>query len=445
LKISYQTKKHLFPILLLALGITGPPRPRYRGAEAIFRTLIDPGTLFESFIWIIILLYAGHIFIGKVIYKNTNSLVRGPVKLYLLYSALALISAGYSVYPLYTLYSALKFIALFLIALHLADKFRADPWFLYKIVFLTSAVVLAVQVISYLIDPALVGVFTKGGYRMTGGWLGGYGSYALYSAVGIFYLYQNKKSSKILSASLFLVCLYFLYISRTRQSYFFFILISLTFILWSGRFRYSKYNFLLYGGILIAAIFILNVQYSAGLFFVRDYGSLSTLSERTTLMESLLKVAKEHLPFGEGFGIGARYWLIQLKFAERGLGGAHEAISTIFLELGIPGFVLIVLVLFSIWRQYFGLIRYALGHWKTRAASKNYYLLSLFLGANLLFSSVSVITTSALVAGKWNWIVLIVTLQVLNQIKNKEKLYAKNQQITSNINRYPLLQSGKVS
>lgn len=442
MKISYQTKKHLFPIILLAIGITGPPRPRYRSAGAIFSDIIDPGVLFEVSVWMIILLYAGHLFIEKIIYKNQNSLVRGPVKLYLIYSVLALISAGYSVYPLYTLYAALKFIALFLIALHLADKFRADPWFLYKIVFLTSAVVLAVQVISYLIEPTLVGVFTKGGYRMTGGWLGGYGSYALYSLVGIFLLYQNNKIKRIASVGLFLVCLYFLYLSRTRQSYFFFLLIFITFILWSGRFKYSKYNFLLYGGILIASIFLLNVQYTAGLFFVRDYGSLSTLSARTTLMAALLDIAKEYLPFGQGFGIGARYWLIQLKFAEMGLGGAHEAISTILLELGIPGVVMILLVLFSVWRQYIELIRYAFRHWKTRLASKNYYLLSLFLGANLLFSTVSVITTSALVAGKWNWIVLIVTLQALHQIKNKEILYARNQQYADNIGRYPLLQPG---
>lgn len=157
------------------------------------------------------------------------------------------------------------------------------------------------------------------------------------------------------------------------------------------------------------------------------------------MMKALLEVASRHLPFGEGFGVGARYWLVQLNFAEQGLGGAHETISTLVLELGIPGVFLILLLLILVWARNLNVFHFSMTNWKSNPNFMSNYMLSLFVGAVIFYQTFGIFASSALVAGKWNWIIPITTLQVLY---NQKITYTKNphEQITHNINRDTILQ-----
>ena len=138
-------------------------------------------------------------------------------------------------------------------------------------------------------------------------------------------------------------------------------------------------------------------------------------------MTSLINFAKDFLPFGEGFSAGTRYWLVTLEFYKWGFGAAHDSISKVVLELGIPGIVILIITLLVTWKQYFGLYIYASKFWKNKNYQDDRFLLTVFLGAQLIYLTLAIPANSEFASGSWSWITMLLTLQILISLKPKSK------------------------
>jgi O-antigen ligase len=416
-------KKPLFGMLLLGIALSGPPRPKVRSAEAVFAQAIDSNAIVDIAFWIIVFLYIIYIILNGIMRGSSRSLIpsqflKGPARTYFFYGVLALISAIYSVFPLYTIYFALKLIAFIILAAYIALQCENDYWVLFRVLFVTYAILYVLQVIMYFIDPGLVGVETTRFYRMTGGMLGGYGVYASIACIGLIILYLSKNprgGKRIFYILLMLVSIYFIYISRTRQTYFAFVIACIFLIFLGGKLRYSKYNLVIFSIIITAILALQGLSERIGLVFVREYESLSTFSGRLIIMEKFLSLAKEYYPFGQGYAAGTRYWLVKLEFFKWGFGAAHESVGTVALELGIPGAILLIMVLFGAWKQYLMFFQHSRRYWMTNRQSYNIYLLIIFMGAMLLTATLFILSSPEFAHGGKRWVILLITLQMLKK------------------------------
>lgn len=427
-KINNRLSK--LPLILLGIAISGPPRPRFRSAEEAFAGGIDTSSIFEITIWGILFLYVLHIVLKHSLgdYKRTvvpNLFLKGASKTYFLYALLAAISAFYSVRPVYTFYFALKFLSVFVIAAYIAQKYRNDQWILVKVVFVTFAVLLVIKIANYIYEPTMVGVYFKNGmYRLTGGWLGGYGAYAAYSVIGIFLIYLSKPLSgdkKLLLLVLFLVALYFVYLSRTRQVYIFMAVTLVPLFFLTKKFRYTKFSAVYLVVLLLLVIYSLGILDKFALIFIRDFESIETFSGRTIILSSFFKHWQEYLPFGNGFEAGSRYWLIRLGFAQRGLGSAHDSISKVSVELGLPGIILLILTLILAWKQYWSILNHAMIFWKLNSEKLKLFLLTIFVGGYMFYLSITLLTNAAFASGSVHAVIFLITLQMLDGERKKDR------------------------
>jgi len=430
------------PLFMLGLAISGPPRPRFRTAIEAYGGGMDASAIFELAVWVFIFLYALYIILNyslNEIHKTIvpNKYIKGAAKIYFLYALLAVASTAFSVLPAYTFYFAMKFFATFVLAAHIAQKHRQDPWVLFKVVFVTYAILFAIQIGNYFYDPTLVGVYRRNGeYRMTGGWLGGYGGYAAYSAFACFLIYLSgrlRDRQKLLLFLLFAVSLYFVYLSKTRQAFIFMAVTLIPLFFLTKKFKYTKFNLTYLVFLLLLVVYVLGIFDKFALAFVRDYQSIETLSGRTPIIFSSLQHWRSYMPFGDGFEAGSRYWLIRLGFAQQGLGSAHDSISKVMVELGVFGIVLLTLTLLVSWKQYWKVFNHAMLYWKHNPSKTKLFLLTIFLGGNIFYLTLTLATNSIFASGSLQVIIYLITLQILDIETRSEKKSHYARKDTQNI------------
>lgn len=442
------------PLILLGIAISGPPRPRVRTAIEAYGGALDPSAMFELSIWIIIFLYVLYIILNNSLNEFHKSLMpkqflKGAAKIYFLYALLAVASTAFSVRPTYTFYFALKFFVTFVLAAYVAQKYRQDPWMLFKVVFVTYAILFGVQIVSYLYNSESVGVYLRNGqYRMTGGWLGGYGGYAAYCAFASFLIYLSrrlKNNQKLVLLFLFALSIYFVYLSRTRQTFIFLAVVLIPLFFLTQKFRYTKFNLTYLLVVLLLAVYISGVFEKFSLLFIRDFQSIETLSGRTPIIFSSFQHWKSFMPFGDGFEAGSRYWLIRLGFAQQGLGSAHDSISRVLVELGLFGIILLLFALLLTWKQYWKVFNHAMLHWKHNPARTKLFLLTVFTGGNIFYITVTLITNAIFASGSAIAIISLITLQILETERKSEKKRYYESYSSQNLGRYPLVQPGQIS
>jgi O-antigen ligase len=445
---THLKRKSSLATILLGIAISGPPRPRFRTAEEALSVSLDWSAMFELFVWIIIFIYATHIIINNVLSSNQKTIfpsmfLKGSAKIYFIYSLICFVSFVYSALPIYTIYFALKFVSFFIIAAHIAQKHFDDPWVLFKILFKVHLLLFIATVISYTISPASVGVFMKdGSYRLIGKWIGGYGMYAAtisVSCIIVYFLKPLSTKKRLILFFYFIIALWFMYMARTRSTFMLFTLTVLPILFFNRKFKYTKINLVLATLAGLAIIFLQGYLDRFLLLFLRDFESLKTLSGRTVLLEALLKVADQFLPFGDGFQAGSRYWLIKLGFAKIGLGDAHDTFSKVLSETGIPGLIVLTITLFLAWVQILRLFDFAMKYWRFNRSYYHVFLLTLIVGGFLLHISSTLIADASFASGSPLFIIYFLTLQMLIYQKNIFwRSYDK--QLPQNLHRHPVIQ-----
>jgi O-antigen ligase len=351
--------------LLLILILLGPPLIREgRTAETVFTT--DPfaglnssyffhfGTWALAGLYVLFLLLTSRTFLRWVIVMFRTS----PLASYVLFALLALVSATYSASPAYTAYFALKIWIALLLAVRVAQeaylKGTSPIKALLKVVGLAYGIGLTMLVFLFFTKPDLVGDIESVGYRLTGGFLQDYGSFAL--VTGIFLL------SSLLFAKMSLLGRYtllfpllltylFLVLSWTRNTIFIGV-ISLGLMVFYRKTILGK---ALLGVLLFILLIIVGGIFGQQILVYLARGEtlhgLETLSARTPLFSFLMGYWSSSPLVGLGFQSGSRMAAVDyLKATGIALGAAHDALSKVLVDLGLLGAVVLGTTLVSFWR-----------------------------------------------------------------------------------------------
>lgn len=377
---------------IFCLLILGPPRPRSLTALEADGKTFDPFYLIEIFVvafgfFAIILNFLRK---RNLFYEIWSFLKFSKAAMfYIAFLALAFLSSLYSYYPRLTLFYSIKSFVFFTLAAIIAIKNKDNIFFLPRLVVISSLFMSILQVFLYFYDDSLVGVYNYiFGYRLTGGWLGGYGIY--FAIAGILFLFLTFAERKISFLNLFALLLstYFLYLSKTRQNYIFFLIVlfALTFFY---KFSIKK------TAIVIFVIVFVEFAFNAYLLkiLIRDEESFFNLSERLLLIETFYDHANLFTFFGNGYYAASKYWLDILGFAQLGIGSAHESVSAILLEVGILGFIFLSLSLIFLITSLFKTLSCKIKQIKTVLLLKIYLaivfylIISMIVNAHIIYAN----------------------------------------------------------
>jgi len=414
-------KLTFFETIIFILLILGPPRPR------TFSALEADGIKFDNYYLIEILsvLFALIlIMINLVFRKKFCSIFKRfifsskAISLYFSFLLFALLSFSYSYFPTLTIFFSIKSLSFLSLGIILALKRINDIFFIPKLAIFASAIMFAIQALLFIYEPSIVGVYNYNfGYRLTGGWLGGYGIYFAVIVLYLLYLLSIKKNKTVIFI-LLILALFFLYLSKTRQ-YYFLIIIAMGILILSSRQAFIKF-------VLIIFLILFFEHFTSNLFastLIRDQESFINLSERLVLISVFYNSANFFTLFGGGYYAASKYWLELFGFAQIGIGAAHESISAIFIELGIIGALILSLCLVFLYKSLFNTLS------KNITQKKIIVLLKIYLSV-LIFLSISLILNVNIIYANFLWIIVLIGAEIAafylknNGIENV-KLYRK--------------------
>jgi hypothetical protein len=351
-------------LLVGALAIWGPPaiRPvtadRPLSAALEGPAALDPAALFQVASWLLAGTVAA-IWVVRHLARRTlalDSLLSDrPVRWYLLFGVLAVASAVYSVDPAYTLYFAARIgvgmLVLALIAWHGGPEGATRPLKLAFAVFGLQAVAISVL---WTIDPTLVTELDGPTHRMrlTGGVLPDYGASAL--VVGLYLLtlalFGDSVRQRIAGAIGYGASWVLVVASATRSTMATALLFGMIMAMAHPRLRNKLW---LLGLMVVVALGGLVPAVGASVVGVltRHGEGLADLSGRTTAFTYLLSQWRLSPVIGHGFAAGTRAALI--PFVEEtglGIGAGHDTVSTVLVDLGVVGALILLIALVSAWR-----------------------------------------------------------------------------------------------
>jgi len=351
--------------LLLILILLGPPTLREgREAATAFESPLvglDWTYILHLGVWGFAGLYAISRFLLKpLLFANLlfHLTQRSPSRWYLFFAIICLLSAAWSIFPLYTVFFAYKIWVTIFLVLSLAQEAKVRG--LSSVEVLLQSVVLAYSLglillsLLFLISPELVTQPTPGviGFRLTGGFLADYGAYALITLafLGTRYLFRKRNiMTSILITLALLWALVAIILAQTRSTLMAFFLMCLVVILfgtrglrrvvWFTGFAISGFLALALAGEMILA-FLLRGQ---------DLEGVQTLSGRTLIFSFLIEYWKESPLLGWGFQAGSRYAAVQfLEQTGMNMGAAHDVISKVLVDLGLVGAFVLLSALISL-------------------------------------------------------------------------------------------------
>lgn len=411
-----------FGCLLLALAVTGPPRPRTATAYAILEGAFDPNYLIEIGFWVLVALFVVKRLVRSTVTGDfsylTAYLRKGePATYYFLFAILAVISTAYSVSPLYTFFFSIRAVVGFLLVLIVAADHSDNDWSLYKILFTTAFIALTVQVIMFVLDPFLVGASLSGvGYRFVGGIFADYGLFAgltlTYCTVVL--LIGSRRKNRFLVLLTASIAVIFLVMSQTRTTVF---PVLITLVLLFVFSKNPSKRVIAAGSLLLLALvfsYATAIDQVLWSYITRgDPESMVTLTGRTDVMATLLPIAVDRLPWGDGFAAASRYWHVETGWYRRGFGASHDSISKAVLELGFLGSVLLVVAFLLFVKQSFKLLRHSQRYWMESQAALNILVLLLF-GA-LIGLLISIPTSASYASADLKIFLTLVTASMLSR------------------------------
>jgi O-antigen ligase len=258
----------------------------------------------------------------------------------------------WSAFPLYTVFFAYKLWATVFLVLSLAHEAEARGLSPVRVLLGTLGfaygVGLSLLSILFVLSSELVTRPTGGtiGFRLTGGFLADYGTYALitFAFLAIKYL-SGRRRSVIVNVAILLTLLWavaILLLAQTRSTLMAFVLVCsiLLFFGLHGSRRIIWATSLAVFGLL--AVFLARNLIWDFLSRGQELEELSTLSGRTFIFAFLMNYWRQSPLIGWGYQAGSRYAAVQF-LEETGLymGAAHDVISKALVDVGLVGALLL--------------------------------------------------------------------------------------------------------
>lgn len=428
MKLSHIFKIALVERLLLFLVLLGPPALREgRSASDAFTSPLanlDTTYLLHLGVWITAGVYVFLVIIANPRYLgHFITLFRlQPSRWYMFFLFLALLSSIWSVIPLYTLFFVYKILVTILLTLILVIKstqYQQSP-IKSLIQIIGNAYLFGMTLLTFLflVDPSLVSRPSNGiiNVRLTGGFLGDYGSYALlaFSYITTQKLLSNKIAvwSRAIYFVLSLWCIILLVFAQTRSTWFAFCVV-LCFLIIFGLQGLRKRIYIMIN-VLAISITILSLREVVIQYFVRGQSpeSLLSLSARTIMFAYNMEIWKESPIIGFGYHAGSRNAAVQfIQSTGINLGAAHDIISKTLLDLGLLGGIIIIFALLSLWSTVLRIRKYCKrSDW-------------LFLSSIAIYGTIHGIVGGGISEPSAIWPVLFLTASLLGQEINKTRKY----------------------
>jgi hypothetical protein len=351
-------------LLAGALIIWGPPAIRRPTADRPLSAALDTPLALDAAGWLQVAswtfaaILAGFWLIRHLARDTLlldSLLSERPVRWYLLFGLMAVASTVYSIAPLYTFYFAIQiFVGMVVLALlvwHGGPHGVRRPLNLAFIVFGLQAIAISML---YMIDPALV-TETNGGilHRLTGGVLADYGASAL--VVGLYFLtlllFGNSRRQRIVGVVGYAYSWILIIASATRST-------MASGLLFFGIMAMAhprlRNKIALLGLIVVVALagLVPTTGRSVMGVLTRQGEGLADASGRTVAFAYLFDQWRSSPVVGYGFAAGTRAKLI--PFVEQtglGIGAGHDMVSTVLVDLGAVGALIVLIALISAWRK----------------------------------------------------------------------------------------------
>jgi O-antigen ligase len=344
---------------LLVILLLGPPiLATDRGLDV---ALAEPLSLSSAYVFHVTLwLIAGYMVLLSLIdpvrpWSPLSPLSRAPMSWYLIFSLFALTSTVYSVQPLYTAFHASKLLVAILLTVYVYKHSEHPSKHLLKLVYVGHGLGWVVLIILYVLDPTLVGSHAgASSYRLTGGFLGDYGTFAMVSGFGLLSgaLFSPRSLGRVLCWVFYGLSWVFVLMSQTRST----IGISLVLLViltgfhprWNHRLRLLFLATI--GGVVIVTSGVYEFMFS---FLLRgqDIDAVLGLSGRGDAFTFLIERWRDSPWLGFGFAAGGRHHLITfVQTTGLGFGSPHDAVSKALIDLGIVGAGILAVVLVAVWK-----------------------------------------------------------------------------------------------
>jgi O-antigen ligase len=365
-------------LLLIAalLIVWGPPALRTAGRDldVAFANpfAFDAAALLQVGAWVfadalVVVLLVSHLarrtpFLSEVLADR-------PIRWYGIYGMLGLASVTYSVSPLYTGYFAHKILVELLVLALLEWHWpsRQGSRALQVLFWVYSLQAAAIGILYFVRREWVVPFGAVAGpepVRVTGGMFADYGSSALIS--GLFFLtvalFGSRPAYRWLAAGAYVGTWALLVLSQTRSTMA--AGVAFLIIMLHAHRRARVHGALIAVGLGLAMAAIL----PAALQGITDVGTrrgegLDTLSGRTEAFAYLMEKWQDSPLLGYGFAAGTRNALIDFV-NRRGLniGAGHDALSTVLVDLGLIGLLLLVVAFIYAWVAFGRLYRATARH-----------------------------------------------------------------------------------
>lgn len=403
------------------LILSGPPRMRPRGLEDALESplsTLDPTAVLHISAWVGTAALVTYILCRqprrvrvwlRVLMRNVS------IRSYLLFGLLGIASTAYSPSRIYTLFFAGKIIV-GVLAVTMVCTFIRPPQYdrALRLLFAVMVIRAVALVLLYAIDPALVGdggVLFKD-YRLHGGpIIADYGESALLAGlwlltVGIFGSTRIKRTAAMFGYGATWVLLL---ASQTRST----ITTGLIFfMIMVGLFRSSRGRAVLFiGGLLGLG---LSVLWRLGQAVVetatRSGSGINTLSGRTDAFDYLMQMWSESPILGYGYGAGTRSALVNfVETTGLGIGAGHDVLSTVLIDLGLMGAIILGITFLAAWLQLLSL-------WPRTRGSTNERVVVAQLTCLAVWTTTGAIVSPSLEGTSPPFLVLIATSLVLQRI-----------------------------
>jgi hypothetical protein len=290
---------------------------------------------------------------------------QSPLRWYFLYGIMAVVSGLYSSAPMYTVYFAIQLLVTILVPAWQEEEHRprAKSHTVTALFYVHLLQGMAI-VILYMVAPDLVGETIEGpyqgtpGYRLTGGIFEDYGASALVSGLFFLTIFLFNPRHRVLAAIGYAVSWLFLFLSKSRTVTFIAVLFFLVMVVSHHDIKFKMRC--LFGAAVMMVVGILwsDVVLDVVTFITRDWEGIATLTGRTVAFSFLMEYWWESPVWGTGYAAGTRVALMEfVKLTGWGIGGAHDALSKVLVELGVLGLFPLVLAFILAWKELISLWR----------------------------------------------------------------------------------------
>jgi O-antigen ligase len=215
-----------------------------------------------------------------------------------------------------------------------------------------------------------------------------FGNYSVLAFIFVFINFINKKTNILLTSLVFVISLFFVAISGSRQSIVILLLALLSIYLIKPK-KYILLNILTCSIVSIGIVFLV-YAYNAGSSFIRDvFGAQDVFSamNRDSVYKSAFQLIKEKPVLGFGLG-GYHLPYTGLDFGEVRVY-AHNIILELLTETGILGTLLYLFIwLFAYEKLLYGIKVKEIWQYKTELDQSFFPIIIIFLGRIMISGSI---------------------------------------------------------